>query len=86
MDLRWFRCVKVNFVVVQSLSCVQLCATPRTVEWQAPLSMWLSRQEYWNGLPFPSPERRYILAKKYTILGSDVHNGRGYACMGAEGI
>ena len=26
-----------------------------TVAWQAPLSMGFSRQEYWSGLPFPSP-------------------------------
>ena len=31
-------------------------ATPWTVAYQAPLSMELSRQEYWRGLPFPSPE------------------------------
>ena len=30
-------------------------ATPRTVDNQAPLSMEFSRQEYWNGLPCPSP-------------------------------
>ena len=29
--------------------------TPRTVAHQAPLSMGFSRQEYWSGLPFPSP-------------------------------
>ena len=36
----------------------QLClmfATPWTVALQAPLSMGFSRQEYWSGLPFPSP-------------------------------
>ena len=37
------------------LSRVQLFATPRTVARQAPLSVGLSRQEYWSGLPFPSP-------------------------------
>ena len=37
------------------LSHVQLFATPWTVACQAPLSMGLSRQEYWNELPFPSP-------------------------------
>ena len=31
-------------------------ATPWTVACQGPLSMGFSRQEYWNGLPFPSPE------------------------------
>ena len=40
--------------VCYSLSCVQLSATPWTVACQAPLSMKFSRQEYWNGLPFPS--------------------------------
>ena len=40
---------------VKSLSCVQLFATPWTVAHQAPLSMGFSRQEYWSGLPFPSP-------------------------------
>ena len=40
---------------VKSLSCVQLFATPWTVAYQAPLSMGFSRQEYWSGLPFPSP-------------------------------
>ena len=34
---------------------VQLFATPWTVARQAPLSMGFSRQEYWSGLPFPSP-------------------------------
>ena len=30
-------------------------ATSRTVAYQAPLPMGFSRQEYWSGLPFPSP-------------------------------
>ena len=34
---------------------VQLCVTPWTAAYQAPLSMEFSRQEYWSGLPFPSP-------------------------------
>ena len=41
-------------VKVKSLSPVQLFATPWTVAYQAPPSMGFSRQEYWNGLPFPS--------------------------------
>ena len=36
-------------------SCPTL-VTPGTVALQAPLSMGFSRQEYWSGLPFPSPE------------------------------
>ena len=42
-------------VKVKSLSCVRLFATPWTVVYQAPPSMGFSRQEYWSGLPFPSP-------------------------------
>ena len=34
---------------------VQLFASPGTVAHQAPMSMGFSRQEYWSGLPFPSP-------------------------------
>ena len=38
------------------LSRVRLFATPWTEASQAPPSMGFSRQEYWSGLPFPSPE------------------------------
>ena len=38
-------------VVIQSLGHVQLFVVPRTVARQVPLSMGLSRQEYWSGLP-----------------------------------
>ena len=37
------------------LGRVQLFVTPWTVVCQAPLSMEFSRQEYWSGLPFPTP-------------------------------
>ena len=40
---------------VKLLSRVRLFATPWTVAHQAPLSVGFSRQEYWSGLPFPSP-------------------------------
>ena len=43
---------------VKSLSRVQLFATPWTVAYHAPPSMGFSKQEYWSGLPFPSPEER----------------------------
>ena len=49
-------CTRVGqFNLVQLLSHVRLSATPWTEACQAPLSMGFSRQEYWNGLPFPSP-------------------------------
>ena len=37
-------------------SVVSDSATPWTVAHQAPLSMGFPRQEYWSGLPFPTPE------------------------------
>ena len=36
-------------------SSVQLFVTPWTVAYEAPQSIEFSRQEYWSGLPFPSP-------------------------------
>ena len=42
-------------VKVKSLSRVRLFATPWTVAYQASPSMGFFRQEYWTGLPFPSP-------------------------------
>ena len=43
-------------VKVKSLSHVQLLATPWTAAYQAPPSMGFSRQEYWSGVPLPSPD------------------------------
>ena len=40
---------------VKSLSYVQLLATPWTAAYQAPPSMVFARQEYWSGVPLPSP-------------------------------
>ena len=42
-------------VKVKSLSRVQLFATPWTAAYQAPPSRGFSRQEYWSGVPLPSP-------------------------------
>ena len=42
-------------VVLEAQSCPTLFETPWTVAFQAPLSMGSTRQEYWSGLPFPSP-------------------------------
>ena len=56
----WQREIKVanglrSLVPVKLLSCVRLFAIPRTVAYQAPPSIEFSIQEYWSGLPFPSP-------------------------------
>ena len=51
---------------VKSLSRVRPSATPWTAAYQAPLSMGFSRQEYWSGVPLPSPpstlEFNYVLS------------------------
>ena len=49
------QCQRILKVKVKSLSRVQLFVTPWAVAYQDPQSMGFSRQEYWNGLPFPSP-------------------------------
>ena len=41
---------------VKLLSCVWLLVTPWTIAHQGPPPMGFSRQEYWNGLPSPSPK------------------------------
>ena len=49
---------------VKSLSRVRLLATPWAAAYQAPPSMGFSRQEYWSGVPLPSPNISIISAKK----------------------
>ena len=58
---------------VKSLSHVQLLATPWTAAYQAPPSMGFSRQEYWSGVPSPSPRQREGGSK-----------GTGYPRLGIE--
>ena len=67
---------------VKSLSRVRLLATPWTAAHQAPPSIRFSRQEYWSGLPFPSPMHESEVAQSYPTLldpmdcsppGSSVH-------------
>ena len=48
---------------VKSLSRVRLFATPWSAAYQAPPSMGFSRQEYWSGVPLPSPQMY-----EYTII------------------
>ena len=54
---------------VKSLSRVRLLASPGTVAHQAPQSMEFSKQEYWSGLPFPSPMQRTDSLEKILMLG-----------------
>ena len=61
-------------VKVKSFSRVRLFATPQIAAHQAPPPMGFSRQEYWSGVPLPSPMNIYtyiynwILPETYTIL------------------
>ena len=48
---------------MKSLSRVLLLATPWTTAYQAPPSMGFSRQEYWSGVPLPSPSPEKIMVK-----------------------
>ena len=77
------------------LSRIWLFATPWTVAYQAPPSMGFSRQEYWSGLPFPSPGRKifwpkirtqvsHIIGRRFIIWATrDVHL-QGYHNLGKE--
>ena len=47
---------------------VQLFVTPWTVACQTPLSIGFSRQEYWSGLPFPSPNSFIVILFKTWIV------------------
>ena len=51
---KWQKPSKVRDTESES-EVAQSCPTPLTVAYQAPPSMGFSRQEYWSGLPFPSP-------------------------------
>ena len=50
---------------VKSLSRVRLLATPWTTAYEAPPSMGFSRQEYWSGVPLPSPIIKISTNKKW---------------------
>ena len=54
--------------VLSHFSHVQLFATPRTVAHQAFLPLGFSRQEYWSGLPFPSPGDFLTQGSKLSLL------------------
>ena len=70
----------------KSLSHFRLLATPWTVAYQAPPSMWFSRQEYWSGVPLPSPAYLSLILtsgwfsgfhQNKGSLAAELHNSRG---------
>ena len=64
----WKRKVKVKL-----LSPVRLLATPWTAAYQAPLSTGFSRQEYWSGVPLPSPRLRLEVLFWKFYFGTDLN-------------
>ena len=61
-------CFLLQCMKVKSLSHVWLLAIPWTAAYQAPLSMGFSRQEYWSGLPLPSPMHESEVAQSCLTL------------------
>ena len=55
-------------VKVKSLSRVRLLATPGTAAYQAPPCMGFSRQQYWSGVPLPSPDSAWILLQNVSFV------------------
>ena len=53
---------------VKSLSRVRLLATPWTAAYQAPPPMGFSRQEYWSGVPLPSPRLHLRMSNNDWVL------------------
>ena len=70
------------FKNVKLLSGAQVCATPWTVVYQGPLSMGFSRQEYWSGLPSPSPGD---LPNPGTEPGSPLNCGQMFCHLSHQG-
>ena len=67
--------------VLSRFSRVRLVATPWTVAHQAALSMEFPRQEYWNGLPFPSPGALPDLGiEPASLVSSALAGGFSYHC------
>ena len=55
-------------LLLSRFSRVQLCVTPWTAAYQAPPSMGFSGQQYWSGVPLPSPNVLNIHAFVWTYI------------------
>ena len=60
-------------LLLSHFSRIQLCATPWTAAYQAPPSMGFSRQEYWSGVPLPSPAESLSHFQFFVILWTVIH-------------
>ena len=54
-DVTFYLLLLLLLLLLSHFSHVQLCATPQMAAYQAPPPMGFARQEYWSGLPLPSP-------------------------------
>ena len=63
----------------KSLSHVRLLVTPWTAAYQAPPSMGFSRQEYWSGVPLPSP-LSYLKSHKYLMADLKLRSPEAQHC------
>ena len=73
---------------VKSFSRVQLIATPWTAAYQAPPCMAFSKQEYWSGLPLPSPRTVATVLNKTnlaTVLNKTNFNLQMYILVEERG-
>ena len=74
-------------LLLSRFSRVRLCATPETAAHQAFPSLGFSRQEYWSGLPFPSPMRESEVAQLHICSSLWLNNAEGngtllqYSCL-----
>ena len=68
---------------VKSLSRVRLLATSWTAAYQAHPSMGFSRQEYWSGVPLPSPQESLVTTKDtpVTLITQEIPKVLGTVCQ-----
>ena len=62
---------------MESLSCVQLLATPWAAAYQAPPSIGFARQEYWSGVPLP-PHMYHSSCPQMLVWGYLIQSGMLY--------
>ena len=66
----------------KSLNWVRLLATPWTAAHQAPPSMGFSREEYWSGVPLPSPYTHYCAENRYLMRTYCIVQGTLLSALG----
>ena len=66
---------------VKLLGCIRLLVTPWTAAYQAPPSMGFSRQEYWNGVPLPSPPLTPLVCGKTVFHGTRPWCQKGWGSL-----